>query len=71
MNEYPDPDQEININQVDGKNLSKIIEYLRHYEIEKPKKIPKPLPNSDLKPLLNQWDYNFNSSFYFYKVFNN
>jgi S-phase kinase-associated protein 1 len=62
MNEYPDPDQEININQVDGKNLSKIIEYLRHYEIEKPKKIPKPLPNSDLKPLLNQWDYNFINS---------
>ena len=38
MNEYPDPDQEININQVDGKNISKIIEYLRHYVIEKPKK---------------------------------
>ena len=62
MNEYPDADQEININQVDGKNLSKIIEYLKHYENEKPKEIPKPLTSSDLKPILSQWDYNFINS---------
>ena len=59
---YPDPDSEININQVDGKNLSKIIEYLRHYENEKPKEIPKPLTSSDLKPILSPWDYNFINS---------
>ena len=52
-------DQEITINEVDAKNLEKIIEYLKHYEIEKPKAIPKPLPNNDLKSILNEWDYNF------------
>ena len=59
---YQDPDQEINISQIDGKNLSKIIEYLRHYENEKPKEIPKPLTSSDLKPILSSWDYNFINS---------
>ena len=59
---YPDSDQEINISQIDGKNLSKIIEYLRHYENEKPKEIPKPLTSSDLKPILSPWDYNFINS---------
>ena len=59
---YPDPDSEININQVDGKNLSKIIEYLRHYENSKPKEIPKPLTNSDLKQILPSWDFNFINS---------
>ena len=55
-------DSEININQVDGKNLSKIIEYLRHYENSKPKEIPKPLTNSDLKQILPSWDFNFINS---------
>ena len=59
INDYPQPDQEITINQVDGKNLEKIIEYLKHYETEKPKEIPKPLPNNDLKSILSEWDYNF------------
>ena len=59
LNDFPDPNQEIEINQVDGKTLEKIIEYLKHYETEKPKEIPKPLPNNDLKPVLNDWDYNF------------
>ncbi len=62
MSDYPDTDQEININQVDGKNLSKIIEYLKHYENEKPKEIPKPLTSSDLKQFVSQWDYNFINS---------
>ena len=52
-------DQEITINEVDAKNLEKIIEYLKHYEIEKPKDLPKPLPNNDLKSILSEWDYNF------------
>ena len=59
---YPDLDSEININQVDGKNMSKIIEYLKHYENSKPKEIPKPLTSSDLKPILSPWDYNFINS---------
>ena len=57
--DYPQPDQEITINQVDGKNIEKIIEYLKHYENEKPKEIPKPLPNNDIKSVLSEWDYNF------------
>ena len=57
--DYPQPDQEITINQVDGKNLEKIIEYLKHYANEKPKEIPKPLPNNDIKSVLSEWDYNF------------
>ena len=57
--DYPQPDQEITINQVDGKNLEKIIEFLKHYENEKPKEIPKPLPNNDLKSILSEWDYNY------------
>ena len=52
-------DQEIIINQVDAKNLEKIVEYLKHYETEKPKEIPKPLPSNDLKSILGEWDYNF------------
>ena len=59
LNDFPDPNQEIGINQVDGKTLEKIIEYLKHYETEKPKEIPRPLPNNDLKPVLNDWDYNY------------
>ena len=59
INDYPQPDQEITINQVDGKNIEKIIEYLKHYENEKPKEIPKPLPNNDLKSVLSEWDYSF------------
>ncbi len=62
INLYPDPDNEVNINQVDGKNLSKVIEYLKHYEHSKPKEIPKPLPSSDLKSILPRWDYNFVNS---------
>ena len=52
-------EQEITINKVDAKNLEKIIEYLKHHETEKPKAIPKPLPNNDLKSILSEWDYNF------------
>ena len=59
INDYPEEDQEITINQVNGNNLSKIIEYLKHYETEKPKEIPKPLPSNDLKSLISEWDYNF------------
>ena len=59
INDYPQPDQEIPTNQVDGKNLEKIIEYLKHLEIQKPKVIPKPLPSNDLKMFVNEWDYNF------------
>ena len=57
--DYPDPDQEIIINQVNSENLQKIIDYLKHYENLKPKEIPKPLPNDNLKEYLDEWDYNY------------
>ena len=52
-------DKEITINQVNAKNLEKVIEYLKYHEKEKPKAIPKPIPNNDLKSILSEWDYNF------------
>ena len=57
--DYPDPDQEIIINQVNSKALKLIIDFLKHYEDSKPKEIPKPLPSGDLKEILDEWDYNF------------
>ena len=59
INDYPDPDQEIIVNQIKSRHLEKIIDYLKHYETEKPKEIRKPLPSGDLKEVLNDWDYNF------------
>ena len=53
------PDEEINIKDVDSITLIKIIEYLKHYQNEEPPEIPKPLPSPDLKPILNEWDYNY------------
>ena len=57
--DYPDPVQEIIINQVNSKALKQIIDFLKHYEDSKPKEIPKPLPSGDLKEILDEWDYNF------------
>ena len=59
MNDYPDPDQEIMVNQIKSRHLKQIIDYLKHYENEKPKEIKKPLPSGDLKEVLDDWDYNF------------
>ena len=53
------PNEEINIKDVNSKELIKIIEYLKHYQNEEPKSIPRPLPSSDLKPVLSDWDYNY------------
>ena len=53
--------EEIKVN-VDNKPLEKIFEYLKHYANEEPKVIPKPLPNNDLKQVLNEWDYDYITS---------
>ena len=58
-NDFPEAEAELPTNEVDGKNLAKIIEFLKHYETGKPKEIPKPLPNADLKNILDKWDYDF------------
>ena len=57
MNDFPDREQEIMVNQVKTKELKKIIEYLKHYE--KPKEIKKPLLSGDLKEVLDEWDFNY------------
>ena len=39
--------------------LKKIKEYLEHYENEEPLEIERPLPSSNFKECVNEWDYNF------------
>ena len=59
VNDYPDADEAIMINQIKTQELKSIIEYLKHYEGKTPKEIPKPLPSGNLKEVLDEWDYNF------------
>ena len=59
INDFPDPEAELPTNEVDGKTLSIVIEYLKHYQNSEPKEIPKPLPGPDLKPILEKWDYDY------------
>ena len=59
INDYPDTDEAVMINQINTKELKLIIDYLKYYENKKPKEIPKPLPSGDLKEVLDDWDYNF------------
>ena len=58
-NDFQNPEDELPTNEVDGKNLAKIIDYLKYHMNDPPKEIPKPLPSADLKPLLSKWDYDF------------
>ena len=57
--DFQNVEDELPTNEVDGKNLAKIIDYLKQHKDEPPKEIPKPLPSADLKPLLSKWDYDF------------
>ena len=50
---------EVSLNQVNGRILIKIKEYLEHYEKEEPKEIGKPLPNPDFKECVGEWDFKF------------
>ena len=59
MKDFPDCETVIEVTEVASNSLKKIIEYLEHYEKESPKEIPKPLPHSDLKPIISEWDYGF------------
>ena len=62
--DFPDPYMEISLKNVKGKAFEAIIEYLKHYQTEKPKDIQMPLPGPDLKPpVLDQWDYDYISKF--------
>ena len=68
LKEFLKPDEELYVKEVEGKTLSKVIEYLKHYVNEEPKEIPKPLPSADLKQLLSEWDYNYISPFSLYET---
>ena len=58
-NDFPDEEADLPINEVDSKNLKKIIGFMEHYKNSNPKEIPKPLPTHDLKTILDDWDYNY------------
>ena len=59
-----DEENEIELKEVDGKNLERIIEYLKHYKDIEPKEIPKPFPertdDAFLKSILNDdWTFDY------------
>ena len=59
-----DEENEIELKEVDGKNLERIIEYLKHYKDIEPKEIPKPFPDRTddafLKSILNDdWTFDY------------
>ena len=58
-NDFQEPEYELPTNEVHGKTLSKIIDYLKEYKDKKPKEIPKPLPNDDLESIISKWDAQF------------
>ena len=56
------------LREVESKDLSKIIDYLKHYKHFEPKKIPKPFPERTnkkfLRKILNDdWTFNFLQQF--------
>ena len=50
---------EVPLPDVNGTTLGRIVEYLKHYENSEPKPIPKPLKNSHIDEILDEWDYDF------------
>ena len=57
MENYPDFDV-LDVKKVNGDSLSKIKEYLEHYESIEPKEIKKPLAEN-FKDCVDEWDYGF------------
>ena len=59
-----DEENEIELKEIDGKNLERIIEYLKHYKDIEPKEIPKPFPertdDAFLRSILNDdWTFDY------------
>ena len=59
-----DEKNEIELKEIDGKNLERIIEYLKHYKDMEPKEIPKPYPerinDAFFRSILNDdWTFDF------------
>ena len=64
VEDYQGDDEAIPLNEVDSKNLKLVIDYLKHYEKEEPKDIPKPFPERTdeefFKGILNdEWTYDY------------
>ena len=55
---------------IHSSTLSKIVEYLKHYQNTEPKDIQKPLKNSQIDTLLDPWDLNFINSLSKEEAFN-
>ena len=53
------PNEVIHFQEIDYDTLLQIKEYLDYHKDNKPKKIPKPLPNKDFKEIIEEWDYNY------------
>ena len=58
LNDYED-ESVFPLPEVKADALAKIVEYLKHYENSEPKDIPKPLKDSQINKILDEWDYNF------------
>ena len=55
---------------INSSTLSKIVEYLKHYQNTEPKEIPKPLKNSQIETILDPWDLNYINSISKEEAFN-
>ena len=49
----------IELPNIKGDILKKIVDYLIYYKDKTPKEIPKPLPSSKLNLILDEWDNNY------------
>ena len=61
---FQSEEDEIPLNEIGGKNLDLIIQYLEHYQYMEPKIAPKPFPSrvnwQFLRKILNdQWTFNY------------
>ena len=68
LDESSKEEQIINLKEINGKYLEKIIDYLKHYKDFEPKEIPKPFPERTddefLRGILNDdWTFNFLQQF--------
>ena len=58
MNEFLD-DTPVSLQDVDEKTTEKVLEYLTHYNGQRPQEIEKPLSSSDLKNVTDEWSSMF------------
>lgn len=53
---------EIQLAYIEGETVAKVVEWCEHHVKEAPRPIEKPLPTSDMKELLSDFDYAFSST---------